>query len=168
MIVISIIIAAIVLLFGFVIFFGAPYLPTMTRQRQAAIDMLALKPGQLIYDLGCGDGRLLKAAAKRGLLAVGYELNPLLVIVARLSTLRYRKKVRIVWGNFWKADLKMADGVFVFLIDHHMARLDKFISSQRRAKSLKVVSYAFPIPAKKPAATRGPLFLYRYGPLANR
>lgn len=151
----------VVLLFGFVLLFGAPYLPTQRRETQTALDMLELKPGQVLYELGCGDGRVLKQAAERGLRAVGYELNPILVVVARLHTWKHRKAVKIVWGNFWRADLNKADGVFVFLLDRFMQRLDKKIRQECK-KPIKVVSYAFTIPGKKPIREKTGLFLYRY------
>jgi SAM-dependent methyltransferase len=149
-------------LFGFVLLFGAPYLPTLSAQQKLALDMLDLKKGQTFYDLGCGDGRLLKTAAKRGLVSVGYELNPLLAAYARLNTWRYRSQVRVVCGNFWSADISGADGIFVFLIDHHMKRLDEFVSAQHNQKRLALASYGFSIPGKKTTAKSGPIYLYKF------
>ena len=154
-------------MFGFVVAFGAPYVPTLKRQQKNALSMLKLKPGQIFYDLGCGDGRLLKAAADTGLRAVGYEINPLLALVAWLRTRCYGRRVKVVCGNFWKADISGADAVFVFLIDHHMARLDKFLTGQFKNKFVKVVSFGFQVPKRKPTQTRGALYLYNYGRLAQ-
>ena len=161
-----IIAAGIILLFGVVLVFGAPYLPTMRAQQEKALNLLDLKPGQNFYDLGCGDGRLLVAAAKRGLIATGVEMNPLLVLVAKAYTFRRRRTIKVVWGNFWKTDISSADGIFVFLIKHKMAQLDKFVQNSAE-KELKVVSYAFEIPGKKPAKNKNPLFIYTYTPLAS-
>lgn len=153
----------VVLLFGFVLLFGAPYLPTQRKQAQTALDLLDLKPGQTLYELGCGDGRVLRQAAERGLRVVGYELNPLLVLVARAYTWRYRKTVKVVWGNFWQADLAAADGVFVFLLDRYMKQFDTKLKQRSMPdKALPVVSYAFKIPGKKPKTSRDGLFLYMY------
>ena len=140
-----------VLLFGAVIIFGAPYLPTMGAQSAAALDLLALKPGQTLLELGCGDGRVLKAAAKRGIRSIGYELNPLLVLVARLHTWRYRQLVSVRWGNYWLADWPRANGIFVFLLDRYMKKLNKSITQKYKGKKVKLVSVAFQIPDKKPA-----------------
>jgi SAM-dependent methyltransferase len=156
-----------VLFFGFVVFFGAPYLPTMRTQQETALDLMNLKTGQTFYDLGCGDGRMLRAAAARGLVAIGYELNPVLVVVAWLNTLRYRKHIKIRFGNFWKADIKNADGIFVFLIDNKMSRLDRFLQSHCK-KPLKLASYAFQIPGKTEDAKRAGVYLYSYRPLARK
>lgn len=154
------------LLFGFVVFFGAPYLPTTKRQRKSAIDLLVLPKNSLIYDLGCGDGRMLVEVARAGYRAVGYELNPLLVITAWLLTRRYGNRVKVRWASLWRADLRDADAVYVFLHPRFMARLDKKLTSQRNKKNLRLVSFAFIIPGKKITAQKDGLFLYSYQPLA--
>lgn len=148
-------------LFGFVLLFGAPYLPTKRRQTQAALDLLDLKPGQTLFELGCGDGRVLKQAAERGWLAVGYELNPLLAITARLHTWKYRKQVRVVCGNFWAVNLDQADGVFVFLLDKFMKRLDKKMEKELRPGT-KLASFAFKIPGKRTVRSKAGIYLYQY------
>ncbi len=150
-----------VLLFGFVLFFGAPYLPTLKKQKEAALDLLDLRPGQTLLELGSGDGRVLKAAAKRGLNSVGYELNPLLVVFSWFSTLRYRKQVKIIWGNYWTQQWPRTDGIFVFLLNKYMVKLDKKITQQYE-RPVKLVSFAFSIPKKKPIAKQAGLYLYMY------
>ena len=151
-----------ILAYGFVIPFGAPFLPTMKKDREAALDLLDLKPGQLFIDLGSGDGSLLVLAAKRGLRAEGYEINPFLWLYSWLRTRRYGRRVKVKLKCFWRADLNKADGVFVFLITKHMERLAKLINSRSSRKSLKVVSHAFEIPGRKPSQKVGALFLYIY------
>src|SRR5215813_12979466 len=95
-------VTGVVLCFAFVVFFGAPFLPTLQPQITAALDLLDLKPGQTMLELGCGDGRVLIAAAERGIVAVGYELNPLLAAVAWLRTRRYGKQVKVLCGDYWR------------------------------------------------------------------
>lgn len=156
------------MIFGAVLLFGAPYMPTLKSRCRQALKLLDLKPGQTLVDLGCGDGVMLKIAAQNGLKAVGYEINPILAAIAWLRTRRYGRRVKIVPGNFWKADLSGADGIFVFLITHHMKRFDDFMLSQSKSGELKVVSHAFKIPGRKAAKKSGPFFLYHYPPLARR
>ncbi len=153
--------SAFVLLFAFVLLVGAPYLPTRKTQAQTALDLLDLRPGQTLYELGCGDGRVLKQAAARGLQVVGYELNPLLALVAWLYTWRYRRQIRIVCSNFWRADLSQADGVFVFLLDRFMVQLDRKIKTETK-KPIKLASFAFKVPGKKAVKTKDGIFLYQY------
>lgn len=149
-----------VLLFGFVVLFGAPYLPTLKKQTDDALDLLDLKPGQTLLELGCGDGRVIKAAAKRGLVVTGYELNPILVVIARINNLGQGKNAKIIWGNYWQKDWPEADGIFVFLLDKYMKKLDKRIIQQK--EPVKLVSFSFKIPGRKIDAQRSGLFLYKY------
>jgi ubiquinone/menaquinone biosynthesis C-methylase UbiE len=152
----------IILAFQFVVLFlGAPYVPTLSKQREAALDLLNLKPGQTLIDLGSGDGAMLITAAKKGINVVGYEINPLLVCISWLRTRRYRGRVKIVYGNFWQKKWPHADAVFVFLTDRYMQRLDQNIQN-RFKKKVKLLTYGFSIPDKKPAAKDGACFLYRY------
>lgn len=150
----------VVLCFSFVLFYGAPYLPTQKKQVEAGLDLLGLKKGQTFYELGSGDGRVLRRAAERGYNCVGYEINPILYFFSIIITWKHRANVRIVFGDFWKADLSPADGIFVFLLDKYMDKLDKKILSIK--KPIKLASYAFMIPGKKPAKTSHGIFLYRY------
>lgn len=150
-----------VALFGFVLAFGAPYLPTRRKEAEAALNLLGLKKGQTLYDLGCGDGRVLKLAAEQGLQGVGYELNPLLVLAAKIHTYKYRRQIKIVWGNFWKADVSQADGVFVFLIERFMRKLDRKLQRDIR-KPVRVVSFAFKIPDRNIEKTKDGMYLYKY------
>ena len=88
---------------------------------------------------------------------------------SKLVTLRYKQQVRIVWGSYWSQKWEDTDGIYVFLLDKFMKKLDKKIiqeiSRQRSdtsQKKIKLVSYAFAIPNKKPADQKGPLYLYEY------
>jgi precorrin-6B methylase 2 len=157
-----IVILAVILAFQFVVLFlGAPYVPTLNKQRETALDLLKLKPGQTLIDLGSGDGAMLVAAAKRGINVVGYEINPLLVYISWVRTRRYRGRVKIIYGNFWQKKWPQADAVFVFLTDRYMKRLDQNMQNRFKNKA-KLVTYGFSIPDKKPASKDGACFLYRY------
>lgn len=147
--------------FGFVVFFGAPFLPTLRPQIIAALDLLSLQPGQTMLELGCGDGRVLIAAAERGLNAVGYELNPILAIVAWIRTRRYGRRVRIVWGDYWRATWPNAEGMFAFILPRYMKKLDKKIM-QYSHRPLRVVSFAFAIQNRVAARVEQGVFLYEY------
>lgn len=155
-----------VILFGFVVFFGAPYLPTLKKQTEEALDMLDLKPGQTLLELGSGDGTVLLAAAKRGIRGIGYELNPALVLISRMVTWRYRHLVTIKTANFWTIEWPQADGVYVFLLQKYMDKLDKKMIQQAQSYgNCKLVSFAFTIPKRKAKKSRKGLTLYEYGKL---
>lgn len=152
-----------VILFGVVVLFGPPYLPTKRRQIETALDLLALKPGQTLLELGSGDGRVMRAAAQRGLKVVGIEINPLLVLLSWLWLWRFQGQVRVIWGGYFTAKWPQADGIFTFMIQRQMKRLDGHIESWRGSRPLKLASVAFHIPGKKPARHKNGVFLYDYG-----
>jgi 16S rRNA A1518/A1519 N6-dimethyltransferase RsmA/KsgA/DIM1 with predicted DNA glycosylase/AP lyase activity len=153
-----IIVFVLILTFGGVILRGAPYLPTLDAQARAALDLLQLKPGQTLLELGSGDGKVLVVAAQAGLNVVGVELNPFLVIVSWLRTRRYRKQVRIIWGDFWLVEWPECDAVFAFLLKQFMPKLDK----RMQVIEKPLVSFAFQIPNRKAAAEKAGVFLYEY------
>jgi SAM-dependent methyltransferase len=148
----------IMLAFGGVLLRGAPYVPTLHKQGLAALELLNLQPGQTLLELGSGDGKVLVLAARAGLQVVGIELNPFLVVISWLRTRRYRKQVRIIWGDFWRADWPECDGVFTFLLDRFMVRLDGKMQQIKKP----LVSFAFKIPGRTVDAERVGVFLYRY------
>jgi len=163
--------------FSFVVFIGPPYLPTLTPQVKAALDLLDLKPGQTVLELGCGDGKVLVAAAQRGWKVVGIEINPILVLVCRVRTWRYRKLVTVKMGNYWNTKLwgkaSESDAMFGFVLPKYMAKLDKLIGEWRSGlsqesvphtsdKLFKLASFAFKIPGKKIDRQDQGVFLYVY------
>ncbi len=151
-----------VLLFAGVVAFGAPFLPTLSSRVEDALDLLDLKSGQTMLELGCGDGRMQVAAAKRGIKSYGYEMNPLLVIYAKIRCFKYRGLATIKLANYWTADWPKADGIYVFLLQPYMEKLDKKLIHFAKGGKLKLVSFAFFIPDKKPKKEIKGMFLYEY------
>lgn len=147
--------------FAFVLLFGAPYLPTLKPQVRTALEISGLRQGETLVELGCGDGRVLIAAARAGYRAIGYELNPILTVIAWLRTRRYRSQVKVVWGNFWQTDWPPADAIFTFLLQRYMEKLDKKCE-QYPHKPVKLVSIAFEIPSQKPTKQKNGVYLYTY------
>lgn len=150
-----------VLLFGFVVAFGAPFLPTLEPHKKLAFEMLELQQGDTLLELGCGDGRILVEAASRGVKSIGYEINPILVLIAYWNTRKYRDKVSIRMKNYWGEKLPPSQGIFVFLLPKYMERLDKKIT-QEFSKPVKLISVAFEIPNKRPNGQKNGLYLYEY------
>jgi len=152
----------IVLPFAIVLLYGAPYLPTRKAQAIQALDLLDLREGDVFVDLGSGDGAVLIEAASRGMICYGYELNPYVWFVSKLRTLKFGKQIHIYCRNFWNVPLpKDTKGVFVFLLDKYMARLDQKLGSELK-KGGTLASYTFQISGKKPHVSRDAMFIYKY------
>ena len=146
--------------FGIVLLFGAPYVPTLSRQIEIALQMAHLRPGQTLLELGCGDGKMVVAAARSGLRVVAYELNPIMYAIAWLRTRPYRRSVRLIWGNYWTKDWPEADVIYVFLLNRYMAKLEQKIRQTNYSCSL--ISFAFQLPGRQPDAVREGLFKYDF------
>ncbi len=158
MVLLFVIVLAVALAFGGVLLRGAPYVPTLDKQAQTAVGLLQLQKGQILLELGSGDGKVLVVAARAGLNVVGIELNPFLVVVSWLRTRRYRSQVRIMWGDFWMVVWPPCDGVFAFLLPRFMSKLD----TKMQTVGKPLASFAFAIPGRTPTAEKDGVYLYDY------
>lgn len=149
------------LCFAAVLIRGAPYLPTLSPQVDAALELAELSEGDTLLELGCGDGRVLIAAAKKGINAVGYELNPLLAIICYIRTWRYRKNIKIIWGDFWQKPWPEAQAIFTFLLPKYMEKLNNKVVRYKH-KPIKVVSFAFQIESKPISKQKSGVFRYDF------
>jgi len=147
---------------------GALYVSTARRRVHACLDAVDLQPEQRLVDLGCGDGRVLRAACRRApVRAEGYELNPLAYLKARLLNLGH-PHARAHLKNFWRVDLSNADVVFCYLFPDVMNRLSRKLQRELRPGTT-VVSCNFPLPGLAPvrvlrpgnSLTNDPIYVYR-------
>lgn len=102
-----------------------PFLSTPVSLLDPLLDLVGAAAGDTVVDLGCGDGRMLEAAARRGCDAVGFEQDPTLAERARLrvADAGVGDRVTVVTGDARDAGLADADIVFVFLPTDVVARL---------------------------------------------
>lgn len=125
----------------------APYVVSPMNVVDRMLDLSSLRPGETLYDLGCGDGRVLITAARRfGAKAVGVELSPSLVKTARETVLResLQEQVSVVEGNLLDADLSQADVVILYLMTESNDLLKPKLEKQLKGTA-RVVSHDFEI-----------------------
>ena len=120
------IIAGIIVLFGIVVFRGAPYVPSHRKYvRLAFTKLYHLKPDDVLVDLGSGDGTVLRIAASKGATAIGYELNPLLVVISQILA-RGDKRQQTRIGDMWLVKIpEETTVVYVFGVNRDSKRLTK-------------------------------------------
>ncbi|CAE7876813.1 ATPSCKMT [Symbiodinium sp. KB8] len=133
-----------------VVLFGQ-VLPAWAARRGGTSSKAGPLAGLRLVDFGSGDGRLVAAAAKRGMHATGYELNPYLVLWSRLRCFRALRtgpgSGQLRWANVWSADLRDADVVTVYgrpgdsFMEHAAKKLDEELPS-----NAAVVSHFFDVP----------------------
>ncbi|HZS56206.1 MAG TPA: class I SAM-dependent methyltransferase [Bryobacteraceae bacterium] len=134
----------------------APYVVAPEHAVDKMLEMANLKPGETLYDLGCGDGRIIVAAAKRyKVKAVGVEISEQL---ARAAVENARKagvqnQVKVIHQDFMRTDLSDANVVTLYLAttanDTLRPNLERYLRP-----STRVVSYDYPIPGWKAIETR--------------
>ena len=156
-----IILLLIVIPFGIGATIGAPYLPILRRDSQRILKLSGLKPGQTLVDLGSGDGRLMRAAAARGIRCIGYEINPYLVWVSRLVCWRYRHLVTVHTADIWRTKIPPADVLYVFMLDRYMERLETKLGAEITSPT-KVISYIFKLPARTPVHETPNTYVYEF------
>ena len=129
---------------------AAPWLPTRSKDIQRFIDLAEIKPGQTVYDLGCGDARLILAASKLGAYGIGYEISLLPYLIGVINKIKSRQKnCRILYKSFWQANLHSADLVYVFLIPQINLKIKKKLGQELKPGA-KVIAYVWPLPGLTP------------------
>jgi ubiquinone/menaquinone biosynthesis C-methylase UbiE len=124
-----------------------PAIPTPQFLVERMLEAGHVKPGDMVYDLGSGDGRVvISAAQKFGARAVGVELMPDLVRKARerIQTLGLADRVSIVEGSALRVDLSPADVVTMWFLTNSNLRLRPHLEKQLKIGA-RVVSNEFPI-----------------------
>lgn len=135
-----------------------PFVPTPMKNVRDMIACADIQADDRVYDLGCGDGRLLIAAAAKGATAIGYELSLPTLLLACLRA-RGNKRVSICYGDFWKKDLSDADVIFCYLLLDKMAQFERDVWPSLKP-GCRVVSHMFPMPTEKPAKREGKVMVY--------
>lgn len=161
------IVGAIVLLLGFSVFFGAPYVPSRRRDLVRMFDELyPITASDVVIDVGSGDGIILREASRRGAKAVGYEINPILVAISKLLS-RNDENVTVTMANFWLAQFPEATTViYAFSVERDANKLTKKIQgeSNRLNKQLLLICYGSPLPKKSAERTFEAYHLYSFAP----
>jgi len=160
--------AVVIVVFGFVVFRGAPYVPSHKKQVEGAFEELyGLGPDDVLVDIGSGDGIILRAAARRGAKAIGYELNPVLVWASRFFS-RGNKNIEIHLADFWRVSLPAETTVvYAFAVTRDITKMAEKLQSEatRLKKPLYFISYGNDIPGHTPVKVVRAHFLYRLEPL---
>lgn len=146
----TILFATLFIVFGsFVVtaFMGAPWVPTGRRTVQSMLEITNVGSGDVVFDLGSGDGRIIFAAARRGAKAIGIDINPFWILWCRMRSLLhgFQDRVKFVYGNFFDQDLSQASVVTMYLLQETNERIQNKLASELEIGA-RVVSYVFTFP----------------------
>ncbi|KAJ9516594.1 hypothetical protein QJQ45_015224 [Haematococcus lacustris] len=147
------------------VYYGSP--PSVVSRM---LEIANCGPKDVVYDLGCGDGRVLIAAAQRGAQAEGWELDPELCAEAEATIARagLQGQCRVVRGDAARADVGRATIITLYLSEHGNRSLLQQLRP-RLQPGTRVVSNFFPVQGWEALLVRtctadpatGPLHLYQ-------
>jgi len=132
--------------------FIAPFVPSPPQVVRQMLVLAELRPGEVFFDLGAGDGRTVIMAAKDfGARAVGVELREDLVKKA-LGTVYEQSlqgRITIVNGDMFNVDLTSADVIFLYLTTSANEKIRGKLDAELK-RGVRVVSHDYEVVGWKP------------------
>jgi SAM-dependent methyltransferase len=131
------------------------FVPTPLEVVRAMLTLADVGPGDVVYDLGSGDGRIVIEAARRGARGVGIDLDPALVAQASVNASKagVLDRVRFIEGDFFTADLSQASVVTMYLLSSINQRLRPKLLRELEPGA-RIVSHRFGMGDWKPDRER--------------
>jgi len=130
----------------------APYVASPQRVVDRMLELAGVKSNEVVFDLGCGDGRVLFTAVERyRAKAVGVEIDPKLVQQTReqAQKMAMGNRIKVVEGDLLDADLSDADVVTLYLLTQTNDKLRPHLEKMLHPGA-RVVSYDYAVPGWKP------------------
>lgn len=148
----------------------APFVPTKSAHLPEIAKRMSLDEKSILYDLGCGDARILVACYRCQPKAryIGYEKDivPYLWAKFRLWRMGLLKEIKVYRKDFFEADLSDATHVFLYLSTKQMESLEKKFGNEIK-KNTRVLSLCFKLPNAVPSKSislkeKKELYIYEY------
>jgi len=126
---------------------GAPYVPTAKKQLMRILSEIPIKKNAVFFELGSGDGRLLRTVVKEyHVKGIGIEVNPLLVwLSSYLAKKEGLTNIQFVKKNVFHVDLSSASFVYLFLMPELIIKLTPKFERELK-KGTVIISHGFKIP----------------------
>ena len=122
--------------------------------------MAKVGKNDVVYDLGCGTGKIVIEASRQCKKAIGVEIDPIRYFIARINVLFSRRKnCKIILGNMFNQDISNATVVLIFLRDKSTNQLKNKL---RKIKGLRIVSHYWKFSGWKPIKQDKNMTLYLY------
>lgn len=137
---------------GLPAFVGGAWSPTPMRVVSAMLRAAVLKPGERLYDLGAGDGRIiLEAAEKYGVIVAAVEIDPIKCVLMnwRIRSRGLQARAAVLRANFFSVDLSRADVVVLYLSQAAINRLAEKLAGELK-DGARILSYRRDFPGWKP------------------
>lgn len=131
----------------------APFVPSNPQIVRLMLHMAQVGSGDVVYDLGCGDGRVLFMAVEEfdAKQAVGFEIDASLSrrLSADIAQRGLEDRVRVIHGDFFEYDLSEPTVITLYLTDGGNSRLAPKLKDEVRSGT-RIVSHYFKIPHWQP------------------
>lgn len=149
-----------------------PFYPTPKEVVQQKLELLELKDGETLVDLGCGDARsLIMACAMANVNCIGYEILPEAIAKAHenIKKAGLQDRIQIIEDSMFNADISKVDAIILYLSRNPLGQLSLKLE-QELPKGARIITHDFDIPAWKAEkemtmrnalAALVPLYLYR-------
>ena len=126
------------------------FVPTPEEVVTKMLDLAKVKKGDVVYDLGCGDGRIVVAAAKRGAKATGWDINPVRVREAKENVKKNKVEAnaKILHDDIFTLDLSGADVITLYLLPSLNVKLIPQL--EKLKPGARIVSHDFDMEGVKP------------------
>lgn len=123
-----------------------PYIPSPIKVIKTALSLGKVGEGDVLLDMGAGDGRVVLEAARRGAISVAVEISPFLAEVIRVKTEEegLMDKIIVIEASFMDVDLSNATVVYQYLYPSIIEKLKKKYETELRIGS-RILSIDFPI-----------------------
>jgi SAM-dependent methyltransferase len=127
-----------------------PFVPSPEDVVGGMLKLAGVKPGDVVYDLGSGDGRIAIMASKMGARAVGVDINPERIKEANENARKNgAKNVKFVEGDLFEADIKDATVVTLYLLPSVNLKLKPKLLRDLKPGT-RIVSHSFDMGDWKP------------------
>jgi len=150
LLIIIFVLVGLIVSFTVAFFGGGPFVPTPKKAVLEVLKAAKIKKGDILYDIGAGDGRYLHFAEKLyGAKSTGFEIDPFVYMIARTKQILLRWKGKIIRDNFQNHSLKNADIVICYMLPKSLQKYQTKFEKELK-KGCKIISYSFHIGSMKP------------------
>jgi len=131
--------------------YDVPWVPTRRELIRHIIRIAGVGPGDVFYDLGCGDGRVVIEAAKHGARGVCIEIRPDLIKEAMKNAKKENvyERIEFINADFYTQDLSKATIIYMYLLTRVNASLKPKLEREARVGT-RIITLDFEIPGWRP------------------
>jgi 16S rRNA A1518/A1519 N6-dimethyltransferase RsmA/KsgA/DIM1 with predicted DNA glycosylase/AP lyase activity len=132
---------------------GVPFLSSPPQVVKRMLKLARVGPGDVVYDLGCGDGRILIAAVEdfKAKEAIGYEVrdDAYKRALEEIAKANLQERIRIVNNDFFEADLSRPSVITLYMDSLTNEKLKRKLEKET-SPGTRIVSHDFPMPGWQP------------------